>query len=388
MAEGQDDDDKTEEPSERKLEQARKQGDIIYSTEVGAALSLLAATGVLAYLSGPIASQVAHGFINFLAAPEQFSTDPVALQQIAMAVAVKLLGVLGLASIGFALAALAARYVQDRPTFTGERLSPKLDKLDPIKGFGRVFGKQAGAMFLKSLAKFGIVAGAMCYALWPHDSQLENLSLIDPAALLPMVKEKAVALMIALTSAAALLAGIDYIFTRQSYMKRQRMTRQEMKEEHRQSEGDPMVKAKLRQIRMEKAKQRMMANVPKASVVITNPTHYAVALRYEQGETAAPICLAKGVDDVALRIRELANENEIPIIEDPPLARALYAAADLDEPIPREHYEAVAKIIGIVMRLARKRGSRSAPPPRSATQVNIPGGANRPIGPGGPRTEL
>jgi flagellar biosynthetic protein FlhB len=199
------------------------------------------------------------------------------------------------------------------------------------------------------------------------------------------VKDKAVALMIALTSAAALLAGMDYIFTRQSYMKRQRMSHREIKEEHRQQEGDPMVKAKLRQIRMEKAKQRMMANVPKASVVITNPTHYAVALRYEQGETDAPICLAKGVDDVALRIRELANQNEIPIIEDPPLARALYASADLDEAIPREHYEAVAKIIGIVMRLARRRGARPAAP-----RVNLPGatGAGRPIGPGGPRTEL
>jgi flagellar biosynthetic protein FlhB len=385
MAEGADDDDKTEEPTQRKLDEARKHGDIIYSTEVGAALSLLAATGVLAYLSGPIASGVAHGFINFIAAPEQFSTDPGALQHIAAAIGLKILSVIGLASLGFSLAAIAARYVQDRPTFTAERLQPKLDKIDPLKGFGRVFGEQAGAMFLKSLAKFGVVAGAMAYALWPHNSELENLSLLDPAALLPLVKDKAVALMIALTSAAALLAGMDYIFTRQSYMKRQRMSHREIKEEHRQQEGDPMVKAKLRQIRMEKAKQRMMANVPKASVVITNPTHYAVALRYEQGETDAPICLAKGVDDVALRIRELANQNEIPIIEDPPLARALYASADLDEAIPREHYEAVAKIIGIVMRLARRRGARPAAP-----RVNLPGatGAGRPIGPGGPRTEL
>jgi flagellar biosynthetic protein FlhB len=138
-------------------------------------------------------------------------------------------------------------------------------------------------------------------------------------------------------------------------MKRMRMSRREIKEELRQQDGDPMVKAKLRQIRMERSRRRMMANVPQASVVITNPTHYAVALRYEQGETPAPICLAMGVDDVAKRIREVAQEHDIPLVEDPPLARALFATAEIDQPIPKEHYEAVAKVIGFVMRLARRK---------------------------------
>jgi flagellar biosynthetic protein FlhB len=158
--------------------------------------------------------------------------------------------------------------------------------------------------------------------------------------------------------AAALLAAVDYVFTRQSFMKRMRMSRHEIKEEMRQQDGDPMVKAKLRQIRMQRSRQRMMANVPQASVIITNPTHYAVALKYEAGETPAPICLAMGVDAVAARIRELAQEHDIPIVEDPPLARALFATAEIDQPIPKEHYEAVAKIIGFVMRLARRRGRR------------------------------
>ncbi len=176
--------------------------------------------------------------------------------------------------------------------------------------------------------------------------------------------------MIALASSAALIAAVDYIFTRQSYMSRMKMSRREIKEEMRQSEGDPMIRAKVRAIRMEKAKRRMMQNVPQASVVITNPTHYAVALRYEQGETPAPICLAKGVDEVAARIREVAEENNIPIVEDPPLARALFATAELDEPIPREHYEAAAKVIGFVLRLARRRGRRGpfrVPPRRQSS---------------------
>jgi flagellar biosynthetic protein FlhB len=352
---GQDDDDRTEEPSQRKLDQAREKGDIIYSAEVGAALSLLAATAIVAYLSGPIAVNIGRDFLTFLEAPEQFSTEPAALRAIAQAVVTKALLAFGLASVALALAGLAARYVQDKPTFTAERLNPRVDKLSPIEGFKRVFGKAAFAAFLKSLAKFVVVGAAMAYALWPHDAELQLISLLDPAALLPFVRDKAVSMLIALTSAAALLAALDYVFTRQSYMKRQRMSRREIKEEHRQSEGDPMVKAKLRQIRMDRQRKRMMAAVPTASVVITNPTHYAIALRYEQGETAAPICVAKGVDDVALRIRALAEEHNIPIHEDPPLARALFSTVDVEEAIPREHYEAVAKIIGVVMRLAQRR---------------------------------
>jgi flagellar biosynthetic protein FlhB len=357
MAE-QNDDDKTEEPTPRKLEQARERGDIIYSPEVSAALSLVAATSVVAFMSGPIFSEMGRSFIGFLSMPDQYSATPGALRAIGASVGVKLMGIFALAALALGGAGLAARYVQDQPTFTGERLTPKFDKLNPIDGFKRVFGKQAAAAFLKSLAKLVVVGAALAWVLWPQKDELQNMSLLDPAALLPFLKERVVSMMLALTSAAAVIAGVDYVATRQSYMQRMKMTRREIKDELRQSDGDPMVKAKLRQIRIERSRKRMMANVPKASVVITNPTHYAIALRYEAGETPAPICLAKGVDAVAARIREVAEENNIPIVEDPPLARALFAAADVDEAIPREHYEAVAKVIGFVMRLARRRGAR------------------------------
>ena len=357
MAE-QNDDDKTEEPTPRKLEQAREKGDIVYSAEVGAALSLIAATGVVAFMSGPIVSDLARSFIGFLAMPDQYSTEPRSLIAIGGLVGLKLVGIFALAALALSVAGLAARYVQDQPTFTGERLTPKFEKLNPVEGFKRVFGKQAAASFLKSLAKLVVVGAALGWILWPHDGELENMSLLDPGAILPFIKERVVSMLVALASAAAAIAVVDYIFTRQSYMQRMKMSRREIKDELRQSDGDPMVKAKLRQIRTERSRKRMLANVPNASVVITNPTHYAVALRYEQGETPAPICLAKGVDAVAQRIRDAAKEHNIPIVEDPPLARALFAAADVDEPIPREHYEAVAKVIGFVMRLARRRGAR------------------------------
>jgi len=358
MAE-QNDDDKTEEPTPRKLEKAREKGDIVYTPEVGAALSLIAATGIVAFMSGPIVSDMARSFIGFLAMPNQYSAEPGSLLAIGAMVGLKLLGIFALAAIALGVAGLAARYVQDRPTFTGERMAPKFDKLNPVDGFKRVFGKQAVASFLKSLAKLFVVGVALAWVLWPRNGELENISLLDPAALLTFIKDHVVSMMLALACAAAAIAAVDYVFTRQSYMQRMRMSRREIKDELRQSDGDPLVKAKLRQIRVERSRQRMLQNVPNASVVITNPTHYAVALRYEQGETPAPICLAKGVDAVAQRIREAAEEHNVPIVEDPPLARALFAAAEVDEPIPREHYEAVAKVIGFVMRLARRRGARA-----------------------------
>jgi flagellar biosynthetic protein FlhB len=273
MAEGADDDDKTEEPTPRKLEQAREKGDIIYTPEVGAALSLVAVTGIVAFLSGPLAKAMSHDFIGFLAMPDQYSTDPRALQSIGVAVMLKVALILGMSMLALMVAGFASRYLQDRPTFTTKRLEPKLDKLDPIKGFGRVFGKQAFATFLKSLAKFGVVAAIMAWVLWPNDSSLENMSLLDPAALLPFIKDRAVSMLIALACAAGFIALIDYVFTRQSYMQRMRMSRREIKDEHRQQEGDPMVKARLRAIRQQKSRQRMMQQVPNASVVITNPTH-------------------------------------------------------------------------------------------------------------------
>lgn len=359
MAE-QNDDDKTEEPTPRKLQQAREKGDIVYSAEVGAALSLIAATAIVAFMAGPIVSQIARGFIGFIAMPDQLSAEPGSLRAIIGAVLLKLLAIFSLVALTLAGAGVAARYVQDRPTFTGERLTPKLNKLNPVEGFKRVFGKQAFAAFVKSLSKLVLVGAVLVWALWPDDSTIDNMALLDPGALLPFVKDKVVSMLVALASAAALLAAVDYVFTRQSYMKRMRMSRREIKEELRQSDGDPMVKAKLRQIRMERSRKRMLANVPQASVVITNPTHYAVALRYDPLETPAPICLAMGVDAVAQRIREAAEAHDIPIVEDPPLARALFATAEIDQPIPKEHYEAVAKVIGFVMRLARRRGRRRA----------------------------
>jgi flagellar biosynthesis protein FlhB len=185
---------------------------------------------------------------------------------------------------------------------------------------------------------------------------------MEPSALVPILVEILLQLCFALLGVIAVASVADYFIQRFSWLKRNRMSKQEMKDEYKKLEGDPKIKMKLRQIRMEKGRRRMMSQIPMATVVITNPTHYAVALKYIAGETAAPICVAKGLDRVALKIREIATEAGVPIIEDVPLARALFASVDLDETIPAEHYQAVAKIIGVILGVAAKRKSGDSSP--------------------------
>jgi flagellar biosynthetic protein FlhB len=199
----------------------------------------------------------------------------------------------------------------------------------------------------------------MTAILWPERLRLEAFVHLDPAALLGATTSMTVHLMGAVVAMLAVVAIADYLFQYRTWFERQKMSLQEMKEEFKQSEGDPHIKGKLRQLRQARMKKRMMAAVPKASVIITNPTHYAVALSYERG-MSAPVCVAKGIDNIALKIREIAGKHDIPIVENVPLARALYASVDIDDEIPVEHYHAVAEIIGYVMGLKRGVFSRRA----------------------------
>ncbi|MEE8515553.1 MAG: EscU/YscU/HrcU family type III secretion system export apparatus switch protein, partial [Alphaproteobacteria bacterium] len=193
------------------------------------------------------------------------------------------------------------------------------------------------------------MVGAMVVV--PEFDRITQIPSYHPTELGDFIWTLAVRMIIAVLAVMTVVAGADMFFQKYKYAKEQRMTKQEVKDEHKQSEGDPMVKSRLRQIRMERARQRMMAAVPEATVVITNPTHFAVALKYQHDEMPVPVVIAKGVDDVALRIRKVADEQDIPIVENPPLAQALYAGVEIDQEVPPDHYKAVAEVIGYVMRL-------------------------------------
>jgi flagellar biosynthetic protein FlhB len=231
-------------------------------------------------------------------------------------------------------------------------LKPQFSKISPLAGLKRMFSTQALVNFIKGLVKLAVVGTVMFLLLWPERTRLDGLVRTDIVGSLAIMKSLSVDMMGAVVAILAIIAAADYFFQYRQWFERQKMSLREMKDEFKQTEGDPMIKGKIRQLRMFRMKKRMMTQVPKATVVVTNPTHYSIALQYER-DMNAPVCVAKGVDEVAMKIREIAKEHDIPIVESPPLARALWATVDIDEEIPEEHYKAVAEIIGYVMKLRR-----------------------------------
>ncbi len=355
MAEGADPESKTEEATPRKLAEARKKGDVAKSPDIAAALSLACAAAVVLMSGGWFATSMAEQLLPFIAAPHTMlggleAGGGVEIGAIALWAAAPFLGLVMLATI---LGGVGGNVAQSGLIFTADKLKPDWSKVNPLKGFGRIFGPDGLVQFVKTFLKL-LAVGFICWlVLKPHLRELENMAAMPPALILPTARDLAVALMMSTIIFLAFTAGADFLWQKFRFAERMKMTKEELKEDYKQSEGDPHVKAKLRQIRAQRSRQRMMQNVPKATVIVTNPTHYSVALRYEAGD-AAPVCVAKGVDALALRIREVGREHNVPIVENVPLARALYAAVDIDETIPREHFEAAAKVIGFVMQKRKK----------------------------------
>jgi flagellar biosynthetic protein FlhB len=356
VAEGADPESKTEEATPRKLEDARKKGDVARSMDVGSAASLLGAAAVLLGAGGYFATSMAEQLLPFIASPHAMlggleAGAGVEIGAQALWAIAPFLGAVMLATI---IGGAGGNLAQSGLLFTAEKMKPQWERVSPMAGFKRIFGPDGLVQFLKTFLKL-LAVGAICwFVLKPHVREFENLAAMSPAAILPFARDLAIALMASALVFLSFTAGADYLWQRYRFAERMKMTKEELKEDYKQSEGDPHVKAKLKQIRAQRSRQRMMQNVPTATVVVTNPTHYSVALRYEKGD-AAPVCVAKGVDALALRIREVAREHSVPIVENVPLARALYAAVDVDETIPREHFEAAAKVIGFVLQGRKKR---------------------------------
>ncbi len=351
MADEPDKEQQTEEPSAKRLEQAREQGDVVKSTELTAFIMLAIATLGIAMFGKHAAMGLGKVLAIFLEQPDAMSVDQAGLVVIGRGLVTQLGIILGPIFGLMMAAALAGHVLQSRPGFHPDKIMPDITKLSPMKGFQRLFGVEGWINLLKGLIKIAIVGIAIWTQLWPERGMLEAIMSQSPAAIAGDMNHLLFRVLIVSVAALGVIGGADYFFQRMRFMKRNRMSKQELKEEFKQNEGDPHIKSKIRQLRQERSRKRMMARVPEATVVIMNPTHYAVALLYQSGKTAAPICVAKGVDSVALRIRAVAEENDVPVVENPPLARALHATVEIDEPVPPEQYKAVAQVIGYVMRL-------------------------------------
>ena len=358
MAEDTDPESKTEDPTGKRLGDARAKGDVAKSMDLPQWATLAAVTGVVLIYGGALARSLVTALTPFIAHPDEFvlqNNGAVQVGRLAFSAALPIM-VTVLATA--ALAGIAGNVIQTGFIWAPEKIKPDISKLSIFKGVQRVFGVDSWIQFGKSLLK-AFVIGVICYkTLAPHFAILDQLASFEPARMLPFLMDILKSLFMSVLGALGVGAIFDWLLQRHRFTQRMRMSRQEVKDEHKQAEGDPHIKGKHRAIRMDRARKRMMANVPKATLVVMNPTHYAVALRYGD-DTPAPLCVAKGMDSLALKIRAVAEEAGVPVIEDAPLARALYATVEIDQTIPREHFEAVAKVIGFVLAQARKR--RAAP---------------------------
>lgn len=359
MSDENDSSDKTEDPSQKRLDDAHEKGDVAKSQEVNTWFVLAGATLVLSSFHGSIGSGILAPLRNLVANSWMIRTDGAGLMALTQSLGYSMLAALGVPFLMFAIAAIAGNMIQHRLVWSAESIKPKFNKVSPGAGFKRIFGKQGLANFVKGLFKVLALGAVMTAVLWPERFRLESMVRFDVASIMVVTTSLTLQLMGAVVAMLAIVAIGDFFFQYRTWYERQKMSLQDMKMEYKQSEGDPHIKGKLRQLRQQRSKKRMMAAVPQASVIITNPTHYAVALRYERG-MAAPICVAKGIDSLALKIREIAGKHDIPIVENVPLARALHATVEVDGEIPVEHYHAVAEIIGYVMGLKRGFSGRQA----------------------------
>ncbi len=353
MADDRDDSQRTEDPTQKRLQDAREKGEFPRSQDVVTFATLSAATFAIVVWGGEAGQIFIERFGGFLSHPEDFDASSGGILGLAWAVAAALAAILAVPFVAMLVGAIGGNLVQSPLVLSGEKLKMDLSKLSPGKGLSRLFGGEALVNFAKGLIKVACAGSAAVWAVWPDSNAIVSLVAADPRMAGASALTLTTRMLGAVLAVVAIFAALDWFWQRFSFMRRMRMSKQDIRDEMKQSEGDPLVKMKIRQVRMERGRKRMMAEVPKATVIVTNPTHYAVALKYESGTMTAPKCVAKGVDALALRIRELATESQVPIVENPPLARALYAAVEVDAEIPVEHYKAVAQIIGFVMKKRR-----------------------------------
>ena len=355
MAEEQQDaSEKTEDPTQKRLDEAIERGDVVKSQEVSTWFVIAGATLVLVAFSGGVGGGLTTTLRGLIANAHDIRVDGPALPHLFETIGGEMIAALAIPFLLLMLAALGGNLIQHRLVWSFEVLAPKLSRISPGAGFKRLFSTQALANLAKGLVKLVLVGGVLVTVMWPDRERMQNLVWTDLDAVLPLAKSLALKLMGTVVAIMAIVAAADYLFQYRQWYDRQKMSLRELKEEFKQTEGDPKIRGKMKQVRQGRMRKRMIAAVPKAAVVITNPTHYAIALQYERG-MPAPVCVAKGVDALALKIREVADEHRIPIVENPPLARALHATVQVDQAIPPEHYKAVAEVIGYVMKLRRIR---------------------------------
>lgn len=345
----QDQSQKTEEPTAHRLEKAREEGNIPLSREVNHGFVILGATIAIAAAAPQTFEAISKTISPFLLFSQFVLDDPAGLLRVLSETLKQIAFAMMFPILALMLAGLVAGFAQTKFLVTSKSLKPKFEKISPFAGFKRLFSQRNLVEFTKGLLKI-LIVGAVCFGvLFPYLGTINRYVSLAPFFTLLEIWHLIIKLFVAVVSIVAFVAVIDYLYQRFAHIKKLRMSKQEIKDEYKHLEGDPKIKQRIADIRAQRARARISERVPKATAVIVNPTHYAVAIEYDSATMRAPIVCAKGVDFLAQKIKEIAKENDVPIFENPPLARALYGGVEIDHPIPAEHYEAVAKVIRYIM---------------------------------------
>jgi flagellar biosynthesis protein FlhB len=348
-----DEQDRTEAPTARRLQKAQEQGEVPVSREAVLLAGLAAVTGTFLMLSAGIGVDLVRPLGVILSRPDLPVSEPLALYH---EIAVTCIAAIAPFAVPIAVAAAAVTLLQTRFALRSSALHVDFGRMSPRKGLKRMFGSDSLVETAKSLAKLTIVGGAMVQVL---RQELPKIMILPaaPLGMLPgILTSIVVRLLLTVVLAQMVIAGADMFWLWRQHLRQLRMSRTDIKDETKETEGDPAIKMRMRRLRMRRARQRMLAAVPKATVVVINPTHYAVALTYDSQKSSVPRLVAKGLDELAVRIRDTAREHGVPIVTDPPLARTLHQLP-LGAPIPPELYKVVAELIAYVWRLSGRRRS-------------------------------
>ena len=364
--------DKTERATPKREREAREKGQLARSRELTTAVLIAGGAAVLAGQGADMVQEAAQLMRNaFDIQAAEIATTADMPRVLGHLLRSGLMVVAPILLLGF-FAAIAGPLLLGGWNFSSKAMMPQFSRLNPVTGLGRIFSSRALMDLALGLAKVGVLGGITAAVLWSQRAELPRLAQMDVVTTITTLGSLVMSLLIWLSLGLAIIASLDVPWQVFRHGKEMRMTKQEVREEYKQSEGKPEVKGRIRQLQQEMARGRMMSAVPTADVIITNPTHYAVALKYAAGTMRAPRVVAKGADVIAARIRELGAEHRVPIVSAPPLARALYRSVDLEQEIPGALFQAVAQVLTYVYQLRNWRGG--TPPPKSPEVGDVPGG--------------
>ncbi len=348
-----DDQEKTEEPTDKKIEDARKEGNVPKSQDASGVITLFVAILALLLLF-PYMSEHMISLFKYYFSLIGMPLDKVSMIDIAIVTIKEFLFIVLPLAIAVAVAGVIAAMSQFGFLFTTKAVMPDFKKIDPIKGTKNLFSMKKLIEGVKISFKAFTTLGVGFIFFFYSIEELPTVALFSLGEQLVWFKDKAIIIALVMLLIIFIFAVIDIVIVRKQYFDGLKMSKQEIKDEMKNMEGDPMIKGKIRQIQMEASRKRMMSEVPNADVVITNPTHYAVAIKYDEEKSRAPIVVAKGMDNIALQIKKIARENNVHIVQNPPLARSLYAEVDIDKPIPEALFAAVAEVLAYVYKMNRK----------------------------------